>query len=37
GCAFHPRCPNASLRCREELPELKEITAGHFARCHFPL
>ena len=37
GCAFHPRCPNASLRCREEVPELKEITAGHFARCHFPL
>ena len=21
----------------EESPELKEITAGHFARCHFPL
>ncbi len=37
GCAFHPRCPYASSRCRDELPELTETAAGHFVRCHFPL
>ncbi len=37
GCAFHPRCPAAAPRCREEMPELKEIAGGHAVRCHFPL
>ena len=23
GCAFHPRCPHAQTRCREEVPELR--------------
>jgi peptide/nickel transport system ATP-binding protein len=35
GCRFHPRCRYAEARCREEAPELREITSGHFARCHF--
>ncbi|WP_151446485.1 ABC transporter ATP-binding protein [Lacisediminimonas profundi] len=34
GCHFHPRCPHASQRCREERPELVEVTAGHFVACH---
>ncbi|MEE2708799.1 MAG: dipeptide ABC transporter ATP-binding protein [Gemmatimonadota bacterium] len=34
GCAFHPRCRYAEARCREEMPELREIENGHFARCH---
>jgi peptide/nickel transport system ATP-binding protein len=25
GCPFHPRCPYAMPRCREELPVLREI------------
>jgi len=34
GCAFHPRCPYASERCRREIPRLKEIAEGHLAACH---
>lgn len=35
GCYFHPRCVFAEERCRREAPELREVTQGHFARCHF--
>ena len=28
GCHFHPRCPHAFDRCRQEAPGLKEISAG---------
>ncbi len=35
GCYFHPRCPHAEARCREETPALREIAPGHVARCHF--
>jgi oligopeptide/dipeptide ABC transporter ATP-binding protein len=36
GCRFHPRCCHArSPRCQEELPSLREISPGHFVRCHF--
>lgn len=34
GCRFHTRCPKACERCRKEIPELKEIQAGHFVACH---
>ena len=34
GCHFHARCPYAMKRCREDIPPLREITAGHFAACH---
>ena len=34
GCHFHPRCPHASRRCREETPMLKEIAPGRRAACH---
>ena len=33
GCAFHPRCPYASEKCRIERPELREIAPGRFAAC----
>lgn len=34
GCHFHPRCPHAISRCREQVPELKEISPNHFSACH---
>jgi len=34
GCAFHPRCRYAQDICKENLPEIAEITAGHQVRCH---
>ena len=34
GCYFHPRCPFAEDRCRTEPPPLREITPGHYTRCH---
>lgn len=34
GCHFHTRCPKACDKCRTEVPELKEIEAGHFVACH---
>jgi len=35
GCKFHPRCPAVQDTCRRDEPTLREITPGHFARCHF--
>jgi oligopeptide transport system ATP-binding protein len=35
GCSFHPRCAYAQDRCRTEAPELREISPGRFAACHF--
>ncbi|MEQ8401560.1 MAG: ABC transporter ATP-binding protein [Silicimonas sp.] len=34
GCHFHPRCPHAFARCREEAPVLKEIAPGRNSACH---
>ncbi|PRX03188.1 UNVERIFIED_ORG: peptide/nickel transport system ATP-binding protein [Martelella mediterranea] len=34
GCHFHPRCPHATKRCREEAPLLREIAPGHRSACH---
>ncbi len=35
GCAFHPRCPYATDRCKVEAPPLREVAAGHLAACHY--
>lgn len=35
GCRFHPRCPFAQDICSIETPDFREITPGHFAKCHF--
>lgn len=43
GCRFHPRCSFARLppeagqmpHCSSEEPDLREITPGHFVRCHY--
>jgi peptide/nickel transport system ATP-binding protein/oligopeptide transport system ATP-binding protein len=34
GCAFHPRCPRAMARCRQEAPALREIAPGNLVACH---
>lgn len=34
GCAFHPRCPHAMPRCREEAPVLRSLNSQHQAACH---
>ncbi|MBR0135624.1 MAG: ABC transporter ATP-binding protein [Clostridia bacterium] len=34
GCRFNTRCPYATDKCREQMPELKEYAPGHYAACH---
>ena len=36
GCRFHTRCPAATERCRQEVPEWREIGKDHFVACHHP-
>ena len=35
GCRFHPRCPYVMNICKQEEPELKQVTGdhAHFQRC----
>jgi peptide/nickel transport system ATP-binding protein len=33
GCKFHPRCPLASARCREQEPELETVAPNHQVAC----
>ena len=34
GCRFSSRCPQASDRCRREIPGLREVADGHRVACH---
>ena len=34
GCHFHPRCPNATSKCKEERPLLREISSNRYSACH---
>ena len=34
GCRFHTRCRFATEKCKEAMPELKEVAPGHFCACH---
>ena len=34
GCVFSPRCPHCTEKCREVVPEQKEIEPGHYVVCH---
>ena len=34
GCPFRTRCPYATEQCSAEMPEFKEVSAGHFVACH---
>ncbi|MQG76761.1 MAG: ATP-binding cassette domain-containing protein [SAR202 cluster bacterium] len=33
GCVFNPRCPIAIEDCKAAIPELREISPGHFVAC----
>jgi peptide/nickel transport system ATP-binding protein len=35
GCAFAPRCPFATARCRDESPPLADVGDGHLAACWY--
>lgn len=34
GCHFHPRCPHATQRCKDEVPALREIAPERMSACH---
>jgi peptide/nickel transport system ATP-binding protein len=34
GCVFVPRCKYATDRCKEEMPQLREVGTGAFVSCH---
>jgi oligopeptide transport system ATP-binding protein len=35
GCAFHPRCPYATSKCRSEVPALRDLGGEHLSACHY--
>jgi peptide/nickel transport system ATP-binding protein len=37
GCRFRTRCPRAEERCAAEQPLIREVSAGQYVACHFPL
>jgi len=36
GCAFHPRCAQATEICRREVPPVSLLSAQHHIECHHP-
>jgi oligopeptide/dipeptide ABC transporter ATP-binding protein len=34
GCRFHPRCPISEDRCKEETPEWRIVSPGHWVACY---
>ncbi|MDM5206188.1 ABC transporter ATP-binding protein [Cytobacillus kochii] len=37
GCRFHPRCPHAQEKCKNEEPTFIAHEEDHYVACHFPL
>lgn len=33
-CPLYNRCPHRQPRCRESVPQLNEVSPGHFCSCH---
>ena len=34
GCRFASRCKHATEKCKNETPELREVSEGHYMACH---
>ncbi len=34
GCRFHTRCPFVMPQCSQDVPELKEMSPGHWVACY---
>ena len=34
GCHFHTRCLYAQEKCSQTVPQMREITPGHYVACH---
>jgi len=37
GCRFHPRCPFATNKCKNEEPPFIKVSENHFVACHYAL
>jgi peptide/nickel transport system ATP-binding protein len=37
GCAFHPRCPQADVRCRAQVPTLERLQEHRLVACIKPI
>ncbi len=37
GCRFRTRCPRATDHCAHEEPAIRELRAGQYVACHYPL
>ena len=33
GCHFHPRCSEATERCRQQAPELRDVGENYWVAC----
>ncbi|MBO7303441.1 MAG: peptide ABC transporter substrate-binding protein, partial [Clostridia bacterium] len=34
GCKFHTRCKHCTEKCKNQAPEMTEVSEGHFVACH---
>ena len=34
GCKFHDRRPMATEKCKQSIPEVTEVSPGHYVKCH---
>ncbi|MYM59482.1 ATP-binding cassette domain-containing protein [Vibrio sp. OCN044] len=34
GCPFAARCPHSTQKCKQQLPEITQLSSNHFVRCH---